>query len=96
MGTVHVEESGLNDLKTAMAEAGENYKTNLAKLQNLINEITSGDIKGDPATDLKNKFEAKEATFKALASTIDQAEEDMGMQTTKFTSMISNLSSTMQ
>ena len=26
MGTVHVEESGLNDLKAAMAEAGENYK----------------------------------------------------------------------
>ena len=67
MGTVHVEESGLNDLKAAMAEAGENYKQNLAKLQNLINE-----------------------------NTIDQAEEDMGMQTTKFTSMISNLSSSMQ
>ena len=96
MGTVHVEESGLNDLKAAMAEAGENYKQNLAKLQNLINEITSGDIKGDPATDLKTKFEAKEATFKALANTIDQAEEDMGMQTTKFTSMISNLSSSME
>ena len=90
MGTVHVEESGLNDLKAAMAEAGENYKQNLAKLQNLINENNR------KQQDLKTKFEAKEATFKALANTIDQAEEDMGMQTTKFTSMISNLSSSMQ
>ena len=46
---VHVEESALNDLRKALETAGESYKQNLSRLQSLINEITSGDIKGDPA-----------------------------------------------
>ena len=49
---IHVEESALNDLRNALETAGEDYKSNLARLQNLINEITSGDIQGDPAKDL--------------------------------------------
>ena len=52
MAVIRVEEEGLNSLRSALADAGESYKTNLAKLTNLINEITSGDIQGDPANDL--------------------------------------------
>ena len=95
-GVIHVDEEALADLRNALETAGENYKSNLAKLQGLINEITRGDIQGDPATDLLNKFQAKEATFKALANTIDEAQEYMGMQKTKFTSMIGDLSSGMR
>ena len=47
MAVVHVEESALNDLKNALANAGESYKQNLARLTNLISEITSGDIQGE-------------------------------------------------
>ena len=94
-GTIHVDEESLNDLKNALQTAGEDYKTNLARLQSLINEITHGDIQGDPANDLLSKFQAKEDTFKKLANTIDEAEEYMGIQTQKFGSLISDLKSGM-
>ncbi len=85
---IHVEESALNELKSAIANQGESYKNNLARLTNLINEITRGDIQGDLAVDLLNKFQAKQATFNGLATTIDEAAEYMGMQTTKFGSLM--------
>ncbi len=93
---IHVDEAALSDLKNALETAGEDYKRDFAKLKNLISEITSGDIKGDPATDLLNKFQAKEETFNNLAKTIDDAEEYMGMQKESFTQMISDLSSGMK
>ena len=96
MAQIHVDEASLNDLKNALATAGESYKNNLARLTNLITEITSGDIQGDPATDLKQKFEAKQDIFKKLAETIDEAEGYMGMQTTKFGNMIGDLKSGMK
>lgn len=92
---IHVEESALNDLRNALETAGEDYKNKLARLQNLINEITSGDIQGDPANDLLTKFQAKEDVFKGLAQTIDDAEEYMGMQKTNFNNLIEGLSSSM-
>ena len=95
-GTIHVDEAALTDLRDALSTAGEDYKSNLARLTALINEITSGDIQGDPANDLLAKFNAKEETFKRLAATIDEAQEYMGIQTQKFGSMISDLSSGMQ
>ena len=61
---IHVEESALNDLRNALETAGTEYKNNYARLQNLISEITSGDIQGDPANDLLAKFQAKDDTFK--------------------------------
>ena len=36
-GTIHVDESALSDLRTALETAGEDYKRDLARLQNLIN-----------------------------------------------------------
>ena len=92
---IHVEESALNDLRNALETAGEDYKNKLARLQNFINEITSGDIQGDPANDLLTKFQAKEDVFKGLAQTIDDAEEYMGMQKTNFNNLIEGLSSSM-
>ena len=90
MAVVHVEESALNDLKNALTNAGESYKSNLVRLTNLITEITSGDIQGDLAVALKDKFEGKRATLNALAETIDEAAEYAGVQTTKFGDMISS------
>ena len=93
---IHVEESALNDLRNALETAGTEYKDNYARLQNLISEITSGDIQGDPANDLLAKFQAKDETFKSLQQTIDEALEYMGAQKQAFTGMISELSSTMK
>lgn len=95
-GTIHVDEESLSRLKTSLSTAGESYKRDLARLENLIQEITSGDIMGDPATDLLNKFETKRDVFNNLAKTIDEAEEYTGVQSTKFTNMIGDLSSGMK
>lgn len=96
MSVIHVEEEALNALKNALATAGEEYKSSLSRLTNLISEITSGDIQGDPATDLLQKFQAKEDTLNKLAETIDEAEGYLGMQTTSFTNMIGDLKSGMK
>ena len=95
-GTIHVDEAALADLRDALTTAGEDYKSDLARLNALIQEITSGDIQGDPANDLLAKYNAKEDTFKRLANTIDEAQEYMGIQSQKFGSMISDLQSGMK
>ena len=88
---IHVEESALNDLRNALETAGTEYKNNYARLQNLISEITSGDIQGDPANDLLAKFQAKDDTFKSLQQTINEALEYIGAQGQAFTNLISDL-----
>lgn len=96
MSTIHVDEAALNSLKNALETAGQEYKSNLAKLTNLIEEITSGDIQGDPANDLLAKFQAKQDTLNKITSTIEEAEEYMGLQTNKFGTMIGDLKSGMK
>ena len=49
MASIHVDEAALNALKNALETAGQDYKQSLARLTSLIEEITSGDIQGDPA-----------------------------------------------
>lgn len=94
--TIHVEDEALNALREALETAGQEYKSSLARLTNLIEEITSGDIQGDPATDLLNKYQAKQDTLNNITKTIEEAEGYMGLQTTKFGSLIDDLKSGMQ
>lgn len=93
---IKVDEQALQELREALATAGEDYKRNLAKLTATIEQITSGDIQGDPANDLLNKFEAKKDTLNNLAKTIDEAQEFMGIKRSDFSSMIGNLQSGMK
>ena len=96
MAAIHVDEAALNALKNALETAGQEYKSSLARLTNLIEEITSGDIQGDPANDLLQKYQAKQDTFNMLTQTIEEAEGYMGLQTTKFGNMIGDLKSGMK
>ena len=96
MSTIHVDEAALNSLKNALETAGQEYKSNLARLTNLIEEITSGDIQGDPANDLLAKFQAKQDTLNKLAQTIEEAEGYMGLQTTNFGTLIGDLKAGMK
>lgn len=96
MPNIHVSDQGLQELKESLARAGEDYKTKLKKLQNVMSQITSGDIKGDLADDLKAKFDAKEEIFTALAQTIDDAEEYAGVKGTKFVNMIGDTKAVMK
>lgn len=95
MAIVHVDEAALNSLKRALETAGQEYKASLARLTNLIEEITSGDIQGDPANDLLAKYQAKQDTLNKITQTIEEAEGYMGLQTTKFGNMIGDLKSGM-
>ena len=96
MASIHVDEAALNALKNALETAGQEYKQSLARLTSLIEEITSGDIRGDPANDLLQKYQAKQDTFNKLTQTIEEAEGYMGLQTTKFGNMIGDLKSGMK
>ena len=96
MASIHVDEAALNALKNALETAGQEYKSSLARLTNLIEEITSGDIQGDPANELLQKFQAKQETFNRLAQTIEEAEGYMGLQSTKFGNMIGDLKAGMK
>ena len=96
MASIHVDEAALNALKNALETAGQEYKQSLARLTSLIEEITSGDIQGDPANDLLQKYQAKQDTFNKLTQTIEEAEGYMGLQTPKFGNMIGDLKSGMK
>lgn len=91
-----VDDESLDRLKNALATAGESYKSNLTKLQSVIEEITAGDIKGDPATELLNKFNSKREVFKAIEATINEAEDYTGVKKSKFTSLIGDISAGMR
>ncbi len=93
MGTVQTNSAALDKLTKALETAGQEYKSNLARLTNLIEEITSGDIQGDPANDLLAKFQAKQDTLNKLTQTIEEAEGYMGLQTTKFNTMVGDIKS---
>ena len=88
---IHVEEDALNELKNSLATAGEKYKEELAKLTNLIEEITRGDIQGDLADDLLEKFNSKQEDFKLLAQAVEEAQEKVGVKGTDFTTMVTNM-----
>lgn len=83
-------------LDTAMQTAGEEYKRLLERLTNLITEITNGDIQGDPAKDLLNKFQSKENEFRGLAQTINEAEQYIAEQKARFGMMMGNIESGMR
>ena len=91
--TIVVSEGALNKLKNAIATAGKDYKENLAKLRALMDEITNGDIQGDLATELMNKFQARKDDFDQIQKMSDDAEDYMGMKGTQFNTTVSNIQS---
>lgn len=91
--TIVVSEGALNKLKNAIGTAGKDYKENLARLRALMEEITNGDIQGDLATDLMNKFQARKDDFDQIQRMIDDAEEYMGMKGTQFNATVSDIQS---
>lgn len=90
-GNVHVDEEALKYLKDALLKEGENYSYNYKRLTNLIEQITSGSIQGDPADDLLAKYEAKKEIFQKVQETIEEAEKYMGLKTTAFGNMVGDL-----
>lgn len=94
--TIKVSSEALKKFKNTFGNAGESYKANLAKLTRIMDEITSGDIQGTLATELKTKFEDKKATYNKIASLIDEGEQYLGIKGTKFTNMLDSLRNSMK
>ena len=96
MGRVHVEEAALVDLKTNFGTAGEGYKANYTKLTNLISEITSGHIQGDPANELLQKYEEKKEAFEKIYEMINSTQEYVSGRTEQFVSDVDSLMKNMR
>lgn len=96
MAQIHVDEEALATLKEALLTAGSDYKENLSKLQNLIDDITRGDIQGDPATELLSKFQEKSENFRGVQRSIDEAADAMGIKLSDFTSKMGELKAGMR
>lgn len=93
MSNISVSDEVLVNVIDSMTSATENYMENYKKLTNLMNEITNGDITGDPATQILEKYNQKEETFKNLYNSLETANEYMAEQKNKFGSMMSSLES---
>lgn len=91
-----VDEASLEALRTALEEAGTSYKDNYNKLQQLVNEIESGVIKGDVATAFQKTFNDKKEIFDGVSKTIDEAESYIQEEKQTFTNMVSDLVSGMR
>lgn len=93
---ISVTSEDIQSVAKALSVASNEYKTNYDKLSSLIQEITNGGIKGPVADDLRAKFEAKEETFRSLKNVIDDAEEFMNQEKSKFNSMMNDLTAGMR
>lgn len=93
---ISVTSDDIESVAKALSAASNEYKTNYDKLRSLIQEITNGGIKGPVADDLRSKFEAKEETFNSLKNVIDDAEQYMNEEKSKFNSMVNDLTSGMR
>ena len=96
MGRVHVEEEALVNLRNDFGTAGENYKANYNKLTNLISEITSGHIQGDPANELLQKYEEKREAFEKVFEMIDSTQDYANSRTNQFVSDVDTLMKNMR
>jgi len=89
-GRISVSDEELQNIINSLEEAANDYTTNLSKLTDLINQITSGDIKGDVADDFKAKYEAKRDTFNELKKTIEEAQSYMQDEKKEFNRAVSD------
>lgn len=96
MAMIHVDPEGINELKNSFGTAGEEYKANLKALEELIQNITNGDLQGPPAVELAKKYEEKKEVFANIAKTIDEGQEYMGIKGQKFGAMIDDVTSSVQ
>jgi len=96
MSTISANSESLATITKAIGTAYDEYKYNLQRLRNLVEQITNGDITGTLATEFINKFRANEGTLNALEQTLDEANEYMGMQTTKFDQLMQDTKSGMR
>ncbi len=91
MAVIQADSQAFNTVANALQTASDEYRTNLARLTSLIEQITRGDFRGTAAETFKQKFESKQDTFNNLKKTLDEIEHYMEDQNTKFNTTVSNV-----
>lgn len=95
-GFIAVSTENLRNVENAVSTAGESYLRNFTRLTNLINEIVAGDIRGDAADDLLQKYQAKEVILKAIQKSLDEADECVRGKQAGFNQLMGNIKSGMK
>lgn len=90
-GVIQADSQSLRELTEAFATAGKDYQKKLEELGQLIEDITNGDIQGDPATQLKSKYEEKVASFNELRDALKKAEDHMNDEEAEFRDVMRKL-----
>lgn len=91
-----VDEASLERLRAALEEAGSSYLSNYQKLQQVVEQINSGAIRGEVADKFIEVFNGKQAIFNGVKKTIEEAESYINNEKTRFTNMMDNLISGMR
>ena len=81
---ISIDETVLIDLRNSFGTAGDAYMNSYAKLSNLIAEITSKNITGDAADELKAKYDEKAETFEAIKKVIEDTQTYLNERTKQF------------
>ena len=91
MSTVHVDDAALQQLRSSLATAGEEYLADYNKLTHLVDEIKKGSIQGQVADRMVALYEEKKPTFDGVKDTIEEAKQYMGMKTSSFDTMVNDM-----
>lgn len=91
-----VDEAALEKLRASLEEAASSYMSNYQKLQQVVEQIKSGAIRGEVADAFIATFDGKQAIFNGVKTTIDEAESYINAEKNRFTNMMDNLISGMR
>ena len=93
---VKVDPASLKRLENVISDNGTSYVENISKMKGVVDQILSGDFKGDAADNFKTLYEQKETFFRQIAETIDEAAEYLGLQNKEFGTMMDELIASMK
>lgn len=95
-GSVVGRQSEIEKLKQQLEQAGADFKSNYTKLDGLVQQITNGEFKGQPADTFKSQYESKKQIFDGIQKSIDEADSFVNEELTKFVNLTNSLMENMQ
>ncbi len=84
------------ELRMKYIDNADSYRSNLKKLEQIMDVLTNSDIGGQPAKDLLTKYEDKKPQFDAITQALNTCDERMGKKIDGFKNLISEISGSMK
>ena len=94
-GRVVANREDIAKLRAELDTAAGEYKANYTKLKAVVDQIKSGEFKGDPADAFVAYFDAQDPTFTGIQSEIDEAYGYIEEQEHKIVGLMDNLTADM-